>query len=432
MRKIILHVGLHKTGSSSIQFNLKRYSDKLLSNNIYYFKFDENEWENHSVPLALIFQDSPRQKNNTVLNCFASDADVNVAKLLMYDYLVNELNSNNSNTLLISAEDLSDFSREDLINVKNFFLSFDDFEFEIVIYVRAPIPFALSNSQELIRAGLDSINSAFEKGNLQNAKSKITNFVNVFGINKTHVFSFDDAVLKHADVTKHFFEFLGCSDIAVEKISANTSSSLEKILVLAACHSFGSEIVRKLHIDLPDYGSKFSSEENLNAYLQYASESDRRYLEFNFSISFLAINQMTDHNIDYQRLHSNISAACKILLSHNFKIDEFSIYMNIVRDTIVYFPKLSSLISVQFFNLYKIQPAMNFIYYFKAIGITEGQEVNDIFILNKDLNQLRYFDSLKYLSAYPDVALANVDPFCHYYSYGKIEGREGFFYDIEQ
>jgi len=126
-------------------------------------------------------------------------------------------------------------------------------------------------------------------------------------------------------------------------------------------------------------------------------------------------------------LHKHILYVCEFLLSLKISVTPLEIYIKIIRDTIIYLPKLSSLICVRAFNIYKSEAARNFLYHFKSIDIIDGDFFDDIFLLTKDKFLLDSFNAKEYLLKYSDVAVAGFDPFKHYYIFGQFEGRNGFF-----
>ncbi|MCB1733068.1 MAG: hypothetical protein KDI21_21530, partial [Halieaceae bacterium] len=59
--RIILHAGLHKTGTTSVQENCARHAELLLQHGIVYpsFSFRDRRINNHSDPLAGVFSSRP-------------------------------------------------------------------------------------------------------------------------------------------------------------------------------------------------------------------------------------------------------------------------------------------------------------------------------------------------------------------------------------
>jgi len=425
MKKLIIHAGLHKTGSTSIQYICKKYSNELLAQGIYYMKFDENEWENHSIPLSLLFQNNPRVSNHSVGSMFSSDEMASIYRMKIDKYLNEELIKNKADTILLSGEDLSIFSIIELIKLKNYFLSIDEFEIKIIIYVCNPLMFAISGCQELVRAGLENIETIFTMGNLQRAESKIKKLIIAFGNENVQVISLDDVLCTFTDVTKHFFEFIGCHNIDFEKNNKNEFSSIEKILTLSSCHSYGREVAIKVSEMMTDDGSKFLPEDYLSKYINMVSQDDVLYLEKYYNISFADVNNDKLQYLNYKILHENILKAYNFLKNLGVHTSPAILYNKIIRDTIIFMPKLSSMICVRAFNMYKESSNKNYIYYFKSIKVLEGFFYKDIFLLQNDERLLSNFDPVTYLTENLDVANSGTDPFEHFILFGQFEGRKG-------
>jgi hypothetical protein len=428
-KKVILHVGLHKTGSTSIQLNCKLYAEQLLNAGIYYPKFSSDNWENHSVPLSLICQDKPWYKNHSLNSLYDSNETAMLAALAMRNFLMSELIGNNSKKILFSAEDISGFTLEELENLKSILSDFDELEFEIIMYVRHPINSILSNAQELVRAGVHSLSHIFEQGNIQNAEQKIKNLQSIFGPECIQVYNFDEVVADFNDVTAHFFKLLECSHIETEQVIANSASSLEKILVLSAINSYGVKYVRLLNEHLPNDGTKISADTKLENYFWLSSSNDVDFLDINFGIVFNKKINDDMQIINLNILYLNATNSCAVLSSQGIDISARDIFIKIIRDTIVYLPRLSSLISVMAYNLYCDILFKNYILYFSASNLLAGKFVNTLYMMPDDELNSSAFNGVKYLLDNPDVARAGDDPFDHYCRFGKLEGRTGSYFD---
>lgn len=430
-KEVILHVGLHKTGSTSIQLNCWRYSEQLLSAGIYYPKFSSDNWENHSVPLSLIFQDNPRAKNHTVNNDYNSDASAMAAALQMRLFLINELKKTIANTVLFSAEDVSNFSFEDIIKFKLLLAECGDFDFKVIIYVRHPVKFILSNAQELVRAGEKSLSHIFELGNIQNSEIKIKNLQRIFGPECIKVYSFDEVVKDFGDVTRHFFKLINCSHIETDQVMANSATSIEKILVLSAVNSLGVKYVSLLNENLPDKGAKLSIDANIEKYLWLSCSGDVDFLKINFNITFDKKTIVASQNLtlNLNILYLNVMDSCRLLSLNGINISSLGIFERLIRDTIVYLPEFSSLISVMAYNLHNISIFKNYILYFSAKNLLVGEFINSLYIVSDDILNSCNFNSEKYLLDNPDVVSSGIDPFRHYYVHGRFEGRFGSFYN---
>jgi hypothetical protein len=428
-KKVILHVGLHKTGSTSIQLNCKRYAEQLLNAGIYYPKFSSDNWENHSVPLSLICQDKPRSINHTVERLYENDESAMKAALNMRQFLIDELENTTAHTILFSAEDISVFTSEELEKFKLFLVECGGFDFKVIVYVRHPVKFILSAAQELVRAGVNSLSNIFELGNIQNSEIKIKKLISIFGFNNVNIFSFDDSISKFKDITRHFFNLIDCNHISTDRLSENSSSSIEKILVLSSIYSYGGQYVRFLSKHLLDGGNKLQIDAQMEKYLFYSCAKDINFLKNEFGIVFENKSILAGPVISNNILYSNIKTAHAVLLGNGLDVSLVDIFSSIVRDTILYFPKISSEVAVMANNCLNYSIFKENIFYFMSLGVLDGEFFNETFVLADDRLKALNFDGPRYLIENPDVARAGADPFRHYYSYGKLEGRSGCFID---
>lgn len=340
-KKVIIHAGLHKTGTSSIQLACKMVSDSLLDHGILYPSFGGSQWANHSVPLSLLFMDHSGKNNHTVNAMFGSEyARIDAAEKIRQN-LVEELSKNKIQTILISGEDLSIFTSSNLESLKDFFIAHGFNTFEIILYVRNPISFSLSNAQELVRAGLYSIGEAIKFGNLQKIKVKVTRFVDVFGEHSVSVFSYDDCVASGIDVVNDFENKLGLSGLFynLEMPRANSSMSLEKVLVLSAIKYHGLSVLEFIKL-LPDAGSQIIPENSLVKLFWMDSEIDRFFIMEKFGINYIEPVTIFKPSIDFDILKSHL----KIVQSIDSTLDSKLMMKNIFEDIKDIMPELAVLI----------------------------------------------------------------------------------------
>ena len=229
-KRCIVHVGMHKTGSSSIQENL--YNKK---NNINFSYFDLGV-ANHSVPMFTLFTDAP--KANDYMNKMGFDEDgvaEYMAKVdarfrkhlsLNYDYEV----------FILSGEGMNVLSKNALDKLKEYLLQFFE-EINIVAYVRAPIAYINSVFQERVKAGLGNFSTMHMLYPRYN--HKLYKFDLVFGKENVFLHYFDRAHLEDGDVT---VDFLKKNHLKVHNqhfIVTNETLSLEAIALLYVYYKFG-------------------------------------------------------------------------------------------------------------------------------------------------------------------------------------------------
>lgn len=117
-KKIFMHVGPHKTGTTTIQFSMNLNKNLLKKNGIYYPKsgfVSEGLPGHHNLAWELSGNDRYAEKYGT------------------WSDLVSELNRVNFDRIILSSEDLCTLPREKVIQINEYL---KDFDVHIVIYVR--------------------------------------------------------------------------------------------------------------------------------------------------------------------------------------------------------------------------------------------------------------------------------------------------------
>lgn len=173
MKKLFLHLGFHKTATSSFQRTCMN-NREVIERKGYHFPYFsckfKSEIDNHSIPLFSLFSDNPELYHINIKWSVKSAVDLNVT----YKNQLDKILSENDNVIL-SGEDVS------ILNVKNLSalkLFIESYGFEIVplCLVRSPYSFHCSVTQEIIKGGqyvpIDGFRSQL---------FKINNIIEVFG-----------------------------------------------------------------------------------------------------------------------------------------------------------------------------------------------------------------------------------------------------------
>lgn len=288
-KKVIIHAGFHKTGSSSIQSASYNNRDALNKYGILYPSFGSgSKWINHSIPLSLIFMAENGKRNHSVSTLFSDSVTRSRMAVKFKNELLIEIEENNFPNILLSAEDISVFHRSELKSLADFFI-FNQYDtFEIIIYVRHPIKVALSDAQEWVRSGIKTFQEILDIGNLQQVKVKLDEIHSVFSKEVVIVRSFDKALENNCDIVVDFFNFLDINAINIGNFQANFSMSLEKTLALSALikKNYPALFVRNLVNKLPNKGSKIVVGNKIEEALLAKNIVDCYYLDENYNIGF--------------------------------------------------------------------------------------------------------------------------------------------------
>jgi len=233
----IVHIGMHKTGSSSIQYNLSRRQYKNFS----YFNLGT---ENHSIPIFSLFSKKP-ENYHIHWRAGRTKEDVKkynqkVEKLFLKHLIDNEEHE----VFVISGEDISMLPIESVHRFKDF-LSCYFKNIKIIAYVRSPGSFMSSNFQEHIKAGFSNFNVDIH---YPNYRSRFEKFDEIFGKENVQLIHFDLKKIINNDVTCDFLNRLGLDDKIVTYDRINESLSLEATSLLYIFNKYASsefEIVER-------------------------------------------------------------------------------------------------------------------------------------------------------------------------------------------
>lgn len=143
MKTLALHIGMHKTGTSSIQATLRDFDDGRT-------RYLQLGSENHSIPVYTIFSERRHAYNvhrrigwsTEQIDLFAEQSEALLARELEMD----------RETLLISGEDISVLRATEVERLKDVLLKHVD-RVRVLAYVRDPVSYAASALQQIIKSG---------------------------------------------------------------------------------------------------------------------------------------------------------------------------------------------------------------------------------------------------------------------------------------
>jgi|LakMenEpi03Aug12_release.lakeMendotaPanAssembly.Ray.scaffolds.fasta_scaffold02010_15 hypothetical protein len=153
-KRIILHAGLHKTGTTAIQDTLAAGNEELMSQGWKYPIFTDIEQikiVNHSSVLYTLFCDDP----SSYLPNLIAGVDGEAARQLFNDQLQAELESDYN--LILSGEDVSALPEHALRKLAN---ALAEYELEVVVVVREAYSYLCSHLQHRIHRGMHGIQLA--------------------------------------------------------------------------------------------------------------------------------------------------------------------------------------------------------------------------------------------------------------------------------
>lgn len=199
MKQIILHVGLHKTATSSIQ-NTMAGNRKLLQNHhgLHYpiFFYGKKSIANHSIPFYSAFCERPEAYHMNI----RWQADVEKANADYISQIKNAINS--FDAVVFSGEDISSLSLRSLEKLK-LFLEKNDCSIRIICYVRTPYSFLCSSIQEKIKGGFESL----KKISVPKTSNQILKLNKVF--ESVEYYAFQSTLKHHNGPVGFFLDLIG-------------------------------------------------------------------------------------------------------------------------------------------------------------------------------------------------------------------------------
>lgn len=221
IEKIILHIGVEKTGSTSIQSFFSSNRESIYQNaNILYSKAAGNT--NH-ITLTAYSASNDHDSAFRKLYKIQSEEELASFRSQFEADLLSEAQKKKPNILVLSNEHLHSRIKkpEELFRLKNFLEILTD-NVEILMYIRRQDKLAVSHYSTLVKVGakpeyyLPDLSKASYHGSFLpyyfSFYDIYMNFVNVFGDGKVHVRVFEKSRLKNGDVVQDFLNFIGIAD----------------------------------------------------------------------------------------------------------------------------------------------------------------------------------------------------------------------------
>lgn len=395
MDEVILHIGMHKTGSSSIQESLNGYDDG-------YTAYANLKHANHSFAIYTIFSSARYEYHWKSQGLGRQDIDLLRQDFLMM--LTKELKRTDRKRLVISGEDIGYLSAKEK---KEFVVFLKQYckKIKVICYVRSPLSFACS-------AFAESIKSAVITYQFQALyKHRFEGFIEDEAI-EIQVKVFDKKKLFKEDVVDDFCEILNLDLDLIKKVNLNISYSEASIkiiykflisnpyvhgdLILNEARAVFFEKIANIYADYPSLKKEYFS--------FFADWTDAGFLNEKFNINFEQEAKLG--NSSQEALNDYLDDLSQVDLS---RIDKVLSEQNLQGN----FDSLNSKLNRLFYNYVAISSSKStFEYFIKEDGKSRLSEVPVD------------FHSLVYLMLNPDLVLSKVDSQQHYLKYGRFEGRQ--------
>ncbi|MFK8047450.1 MAG: hypothetical protein AB8B81_03335 [Halioglobus sp.] len=233
--QIILHVGMHKTGTTSIQNNAHRLRETLLEHDIYYpsFVYKDIFKVNHSGPITALVCESPDRYGEQWRTGLGNDIE---SLQKTYRTHFSELLENpKASTLVLSGETTSAFEIEHLEALRDILTEHTD-KLRVFVYIRDPHNAVASTLQQRVRGGSDRNRSRHIQNLAGVSRRRYTRLAEVFP-NSIEVLNFHDEIAHQAGLVGSFLIRCGLpAELAgdLEFSSANPRMSVEAYKIMSA------------------------------------------------------------------------------------------------------------------------------------------------------------------------------------------------------
>jgi len=230
--RCIIHVGMHKTGSTSIQNSLHGFSDDR------FLYAHLGDFANHSLAMYSLFTESPELHHlHKATGRDGSALQDYIAKVR--SDLARALSIVNGRTLLISGEDISVLQQKDLDKLCHYFRGHFD-ELMICGYVRPPAGFISSRFQERVKGG--QVGRVSLDQEYRNYENRFRKFDEVFGRENVHLWKFEPKSFPGECAVRDFCARLGVSFPDERIIRANESLSRQAVSLLYTYRKFEKKL----------------------------------------------------------------------------------------------------------------------------------------------------------------------------------------------
>jgi len=211
-KRLIIHIGMPKTGSTSLQSFLFDNSDELKELGIFYPK----QLHHHNIKFYPIFLDNPFDFIHQ-RKFFSSDE---IARKKHDEYKkdwINLFENNDYRDFIISSELLYLCTKKQISKIYKLIEGYFD-DVKIICYIREPVSFLRSHIQQGIKAGLiveeKPENLIIKHSHACKYSKYLINWLDIFKNHSIEVVNFDQKYLYEGDIIKDFLHRIGYEDIA--------------------------------------------------------------------------------------------------------------------------------------------------------------------------------------------------------------------------
>ena len=232
-KKLYLHIGLEKTGTTTTQYALGKSYTSLKEQGILYPKTMMDKWFNHIGVVNYCLSDEKFQAIRTVYGIKDRDSLRKFRKNVEEEFS-NELSLFDGNTVIMSNEHCSSrlITIKEIENVRKFFTKYFD-EIYIIAYIREQVSYLLSSYSTSVR--FSNTKEIFSPKQFQNKRDIfdydviLKRWENVFGKENIILRIFDRNELIDSDIVSDFTKILNIRLPKEYKLELNKSLNVKQI-----------------------------------------------------------------------------------------------------------------------------------------------------------------------------------------------------------
>lgn len=238
--KIILHIGVHKTATTTIQNTLTNEREKLAALGVLYPLFYAKEliFNNHSIPLFSLFSQYPERYHINKTHGFTTKDAIQQLHQGYCDQLREQVSSFSGDTLVLSGEDLSNFKSQNLNKLKTFLqeVTQPGVKIQVVVVCRHPVTRFRSSVQFTVSNFGMRMKKAIEFHSVRKNQYQrlVNNFITVFGRENISVLKYEDMLVHPFGPAGAFLEMINPSipaKIKPQILFENAGFSYEAVIL---------------------------------------------------------------------------------------------------------------------------------------------------------------------------------------------------------
>ena len=237
-KTLYLHIGLGKTGTTSVQRDILARAGELEARyDLHYptdFPHERHFHGNHSMLLRALFSSQDNVRERLAAKGLVSDKSIQAYNKQTLERLEKGFAASKASQLLLSAEGVGHFSRQDMLALARWLQAYAE-DIQVLACLRHPADALSSEIQQRLNIG-DTLDMLYEKPPIYPFKSLFTRVEQSFGEGALLVYDFAEAVRHPRGVTGALFERIGSDAMELfdSKPAVNTSMSHEAALLINA------------------------------------------------------------------------------------------------------------------------------------------------------------------------------------------------------